>query len=237
MHYTIPVASVILPVLFWAWYHYHKDRHLPEPVSHLILTFGFGIVAFYLGRWMYKALDLVNLRYDAFLLAETNRPGLFAYAVFIIGPVEELAKLIPFLVIVLRFKEFDDPIDGIIYASFIALGFAAVENIQYLQFVTGFEALARGFAGPVVHIVFASIWGYYIGRAYLRKESLTRTAVSTLVVAAILHGVYDFVVIALPASALPITALLILGIWLWRLLLIRDLHEKAPVPGHDRKSS
>ena len=237
MHYTIPVASVILPVLFWAWYHYHKDRHLPEPVSHLILTFGFGIVAFYLGRWMYKALDLVNLRYDAFLLAETNRPGLFAYAVFIIGPVEELAKLIPFLVIVLRFKEFDEPIDGIIYASFIALGFAAVENIQYLQFVTGFEALARGFAGPVVHIVFASIWGYYIGRAYLRKESLTRTAVSTLVVAAILHGVYDFVVIALPASALPITALLILGIWLWRLRLIRDLHEKAPVPGHDRKSS
>jgi RsiW-degrading membrane proteinase PrsW (M82 family) len=237
MHYTIPVASVILPVLFWAWYHYHKDRHLPEPVSHLILTFGFGIVAFYLGRWMYEALDLVNLRYDAFLLAETNRPGLFAYAVFIIGPVEELAKLIPFLVIVLRFKEFDEPIDGIIYASFIALGFAAVENIQYLQFVTGFEALARGFAGPVVHIVFASIWGYYIGRAYLRKESLTRTAVSTLVVAAILHGVYDFVVIALPASALPITALLILGIWLWRLRLIRDLHEKAPVPGHDRESS
>ena len=179
----------------------------------------------------------MNLRYDAFLLAETNRPGLFAYAVFIIGPVEELAKLIPFLVIVLRFKEFDEPIDGIIYASFIALGFAAVENIQYLQFVTGFEALARGFAGPVVHIVFASIWGYYIGRAYLRKESLARTAVSTLAVAAILHGVYDFVVIALPASALPITALLILSIWLWRLRLIRDLHEKAPVPGHDRTSS
>ena len=230
MRFIVFILPVILPVLFWAVYHYYKDRHLPEPISHLLLAFILGIGSFYLGMLMYRALDLVNLRYDAYLLAETNLPGLFTYAVLAIGVIEELAKMIPFLLVVIHFKDFDEPIDGIIYASFIALGFAAVENIQYLQYVTGLEALARGFAGPVVHIVFASIWGYYIGRAFLCRRSLGPTIIAALACTAILHGIYDFVVIALPAPALPLAAFLILGIWLWRLFLIRDLHTLPAGP-------
>ena len=139
MRYLVHLLPVILPVLFWAGYHYHKDRHLPEPVSHLALAFLLGVGSFYLGMYMYRALDFVNLRYDAYLLAETSLPGLFAYAILVIGVIEELAKMIPFLLVVIHFKEFDEPIDGIIYGSFIALGFAAVENIQYLHFVTGLQ--------------------------------------------------------------------------------------------------
>lgn len=225
--YYLSVASVGLPVLFWAWYHYHKDRHLPEPVGHLIVAFCLGLLSFYVGRLLYSALDLVQLRYDAFVLAETTLPGLFAYSVLVIGVIEELAKLLLFCLVVLRFKEFDEPIDGIIYASFIALGFAALENIHYLQYASGIEAFARGFAGPIVHIVFASIWGYYIGRAFLRRSHILRTTLIALAGAALLHGVYDFIVIGLPAPAWPIAAAVILGAWLWRLLLLRDLHIQA----------
>ena len=230
MRLSVQVLPLILPVLFWAWYHYYKDRHLPEPVSHLLLAFALGIGSFYIGIFMYWALGLVDLRYDAYQLAETNLPGFFAYAILAIGLIEELAKMIPFLVVIIHFKEFDEPIDGIIYASFIALGFSAVENFQYLQFASTTEAWARGFAGPVVHIVFASIWGYYIGRAYLCRESLSRTIFAALAFTAILHGLYDVVAIAMPAPALPIAAALILSIWLWRLRLIRDLHTLQPVP-------
>ena len=230
MHFSVLILPVILPVLFWACYHYYKDRRLPEPLSHLLIAFALGVGSFYLGMLMYRGLDLLGLRYDAFLLAETNLPGLFAYAVLAIGVIEELAKLVPFLLIVIRFKEFDEPIDGIIYGSFIALGFSAVENIQYLQYLTSLEAIARGFAGPVVHIVFASIWGYYIGRAWLCRRALTRTVIAALAFTAFLHGIYDFVVIALPAPALPVSAFLILAIWIWRLVLIRDLHKLPPGP-------
>ena len=230
MRSTLQLVPVILPVLFWAGYHYYKDRHLPEPVSHLLLAFTLGVGSFYLGLLMYRALDLVNLRFDAYVLAETSLPGLFAYAVLVIGVIEELAKMIPFLLLVIHFKEFDEPIDGIIYASFIALGFSAVENIQYLQFVTSLEAWARGFAGPVIHIVFASIWGYYIGRAHLCRRPLGRTIFAVLACTAVLHGIYDFVVIAMPPPALPVAAFLIVGVWLWRLRLIRDLHTLPPGP-------
>lgn len=230
MRYTVYLLPVLLPVLFWACYHYYKDRHLPEPISHLLLAFALGVGSFYLGMLMYQALDLVNLRYDAYLLAETNLPGLFAYAILVIGVIEELAKMLPFFLVIIHFKEFNEPIDGIIYGSFIALGFSTVENIQYLQYITSIEAWARGFAGPVIHIVFASIWGYYIGRAYLCRRSLGRTIFATLAFTAILHGIYDIVVIAMPAPALPVAAFLIVGIWLWRLRLIRDLHALPPGP-------
>lgn len=227
MEYSILIFPVILPMLFWAWYHYHKDRHLPEPPSHLAAAFLLGGVAFWLGKLMYMGLGYLGLRFDAYLLAETNQLGLFLYAVLAIGPIEELAKLIPFLLVITRFPEFDEPIDGIIYASFIALGFATLENIQYLEFVTSGEALARGFAGPVIHMVFASIWGYYIGRAWLRREGLVGTILLALGGTAMLHGIYDYLVIALPRFALPASALLVLGIWIWRMFLIRDLHAAA----------
>ena len=227
MAYSVLIVPVVLPVLFWAWYHYHKDRHLPEPISHLLLAFLLGGVAFALGKLMYAGLGLVNLRFDAFLLAETDRLALLLYALLAIGPIEELAKVIPFLVVVRRFPEFDEPIDGIIYASFIALGFAAVENVYYFQYLTSGEALARGFVGPVVHIVFASVWGYYVGRACLEGRGLLRTTLTALAGTAILHGLYDYLVIALPRFALPASAMMVLALWLWRMFLIRDLHLEA----------
>ena len=224
MDYVILFLPVVLPVLFWVGYHLYVDRHLPEPASHLLLAFILGVGSFYLGKFMYRALDLVNLRYDAYALAESSLVGLLAYSVLAIGIIEELAKMIPFLLVILRFKEFNEPIDGIIYGSFIALGFAAVENIYYLQFLTGIEAYARGFAGPVVHIVFASIWSYYIGRAYILEKSMLSPILASLAATAVLHGIYDFIVIGLPASVLPIAAVLIAGAWIWRLHRIRDLH-------------
>ncbi len=227
MNYQMVMATIAAPVLFWAAYHYHKDRHMPEPVGNLLLCFVLGIGSFYLGKMMYLGLDLIGLRLDAFALAESSWAGLLTYSILAIGGIEESAKLLPFLIVVLRFRAFDEPVDGIIYAAFIALGFASVENILYLQYVTGLEMIGRGFASPLVHIMFASIWAYYIGLAFLKQQKLASVVLKYLVLAAVVHGIYDFVVIALPLSALPLSALLILAIWLWRMHLIRDLHRKA----------
>ena len=227
------LLPIVLPVLFWAGYHYYKDRHLPEPPGHLALAFALGAGTFYLGILCYRTLGLAGLQLDPYLLAATNLPGLFLYAVLVIGVIEELVKLLPFLAVVLRFREFDEPIDGIIYASFIALGFSAVENYYYLPYLGNLEAIARGFAGPVVHIVFASIWGYYIGTAWLCGRPLARVVSGALAATAFLHGCYDFAVIASPGTALPAAALLVVLLWLWRLRLIRKLRLRPPGPCPD----
>ena len=93
--------------------------------------------------------------------------------------------------------------------------------------MTPAEAAARGFAGPVVHMLFASIWGFTIGCAHLRGTSLTVGIVRGFVIAAALHGHYDFIVLQNSMFALPIAAVLIVVIWLWRLRLLQVLHENA----------
>jgi RsiW-degrading membrane proteinase PrsW (M82 family) len=227
MEHLLLAAPIAVPVLFWAVYHYHKDRHLPEPVGYLAFTFALGIAAAWFSTALYSGLGFVGLRFDAGYLADTNTWALLAYSLLAIGPIEELAKLLPFLIFVLRFKDFDEPMDGIIYASFIALGYAAIENWQYLEYLTTTEALARGFASPVIHILFASIWGHWIGRAYLAGRSIVPATIASLAIAAGLHGLYDFVVILNPRLGLPIAALLILAMWLWRLKVLRAMHKAA----------
>ncbi len=227
MTHGLLFLPIVLPALFWAVYHYHKDRHLPEPIGNLLLSFGLGVLAAGLSRAMYVGLEPLGLRFDAVALADSNGWALLAYALLAIGPIEELAKMLPFLLVVIRLKAFDEPLDGIVYASFIALGYAAVENYHYLDFLTRFEAYARGFAGPVIHILFASIWAYWISRARLARESMVKPALYGFLLAAGLHGLYDFMVLRYPVSALPIAAAMIGGIWIWRLRLMRRMHDKA----------
>jgi RsiW-degrading membrane proteinase PrsW (M82 family) len=227
MGQLLAIAPIAVPVLFWAVYHYHKDRHLPEPVGHLALTFVLGILAAGISTLLYQGLGLIGLRFDASYLADTDTLALLAYSLLAIGPIEEAAKLLPFLVVVLRFREFDEPMDGIIYASFIGLGYAAVENWQYLEYLTTIEAMARGFASPVIHMLFASIWGHWIAQAHLAGRSIIPATLASLAVAAGLHGLYDFIVILNPRHALPVAALGILAIWVWRLRKLRALHDDA----------
>ena len=227
MSQLVLLLPILLPVVFWSVYHYYKDRHLPEPVSHLLLAFTLGLLAAGISQLLYLGLDPIGLRFDASALAETSVAGLFAYAMLAIGPIEELAKLIPFLLVVLRLEKFDEPMDGIIYASFIGLGYAAVENWQYLDYLTTTEAYARGFASPVVHMVFASIWGHWVAQAHLAGRSVAAAAVAGLAIAAGLHGIYDFIVILNPHNALLLAAVLIVAIWVWRLRLLRRMHDEA----------
>lgn len=214
-------------MLFWGAYHYHKDRHLPEPAGNLFICFALGLLAAGMSKALYMALGPLGLRYDAFELAVTSTAGLLAYALLAIGPIEELTKLLPFLIVVIRFRHFDEPMDGLIYASFIGLGYATAENLYYLEYLTPLEAAARGFAGPVVHILFASIWAYWISRAHLAQTPLWKPAVAGFALAAGLHGIYDFLVLLRPVAALPMAAALIIAIWVWRLHVLRQLHRHA----------
>lgn len=85
MSKLIVLLPVIVPVLFWVDYHVHADRHLPKPPAHLLLAFGLGVASFWIGLYVYGALEFVDLRRDAFELAETNLGGLFVYSPGVIG--------------------------------------------------------------------------------------------------------------------------------------------------------
>jgi len=227
MQRVLLILPVVLPIIFWAAYHYHKDRHLPEPPFNLLLCFVLGLLAAAISKLMYAGLEPLGLRFDAWALAADDPLGLFLYSMLAIGPIEESAKMLPFLLVVIRLRAFDEVLDGIVYASFIALGYALAENLHYLDLLSPLEAAARGFAGPVVHIVFASTWAYWVSRARLSNLPAAKAASLGFLLAAFLHGLYDYLVLLHPVAALPVAAALIVGIWIWRLRLMHRLQQQA----------
>jgi RsiW-degrading membrane proteinase PrsW (M82 family) len=102
---------------------------------------------------------------------------------------------------------------------------------MFLGTLSPAEAVARGFAGPAVHIVFASLWGYRIGRTRLSGGNVIRAALVWLAVAALLHGAYDFIVLGYSGTGLAFAALLILTLWVWRLRVVWRLNARADRAG------
>jgi protease PrsW len=216
------------PIGFWAVFHYHKDRQQPEPVANLLLTYALGLAAGFVCPYAYQALDYFGLRHDAYELADTNPSGLLLYALCGIGLLEELVKFLPFWLVGMRLHAFDEPIDGIIYASFVALGFATAEDIYYLGLMDGWAAVGRAVAAPIVHCMFASIWGYACSRAHIAHRPLLPAAAVGLIVAGVAHGLYDFGAIWGNAWVRALPPVVIACIWTWRMLLIKRLHgERA----------
>lgn len=224
MSITLIISAFGIPLLFWVAYHYYHDRHRPEPVTNLIAALLLGIVASLLAGLAYDLIAHLGGRPDISKLSESDLPGLMLYCILGIGLLEELAKLLPFVLIIMRFQDFDEPLDGIVYGSFLGLGFALAENVHFVEYLTPLEAIARGFAAPVVHIVFASVWGYHLALAHLNGESVIKSAALWLGITALLHGIYDFVVLAFADAALLVGAIIITAIWLWRLKIIVALN-------------
>jgi RsiW-degrading membrane proteinase PrsW (M82 family) len=76
-------------------------------------------------------------------------------------------------------------------------------------------------------MLFASIWGFWIGCAYLGERSIVVCGLEGFAIAAVLHGLYDFMVLLNPTWSLPVAATGILILWVWRLRLLRALHLAA----------
>lgn len=221
---VLPTA-LIAPALFWIAYLYYKDRYQPEPLLAVGLAYALGIVSGWLCLHTYDLLDRAGLPVEASSLAGAHRLVVLAYFIGIVGLVEELYKLLPLVLVLMHGRDFDERIDGMIYASCIALGFATFENIFYLPELGGLERWGRAVASPLTHTMFSSVWGYAVSSAKLDGRSVLPAAAVGLGLSAVLHGVYDFFTVV--PYLRPAAALLILGIWVWRMRTIRRLHAES----------
>jgi len=93
-------------------------------------------------------------------------------------------------------KEFDEKYDGIVYAVFVSLGFALVENIMYV-FQYGHEvAYSRAITAVPVHAILGITMGYYFSLAKFFKKRRTVNFLTALLMPILLHGIYDFILMS-----------------------------------------
>jgi len=198
---------------------YFTDRYDKEPLSLLIKVFVLG------------ALSVIPTAIvERFLVSFNIFGGLLAaaYTAFIVaGLTEEYFKRAVVLRTAFPDKAFDEKLDGIVYATFSALGFATVENIMYVVFrftANPHIGIYRGIFSVPAHMLFAVTMGYYLSlakfahtgkeyRKYLRKS---------FIVPALLHGTFNFILMA----NIPVVFFIFIPyvIYLW-IINLRKLNE------------
>jgi RsiW-degrading membrane proteinase PrsW (M82 family) len=210
------LCMVLASAVFWMQYVDVKDRFYPEPRTHLLMAFLLGVLASGLAIGIFSLLDWLGM------------PPLWAggvgwkavYCLGLIGPVEEGAKLLVAWVIVFRWSEFDEPLDGFVYAAAISLGFATLENLLHLPGLSLGEQLARTATLPLTHTLFAAVWGLGIARARMLMPPGWRRSlwqVGSVLLAMLLHGLYDLLIFAWQASLITSGIALVLWIFvIWR---------------------
>src|SRR5262249_43986258 len=92
---------------------------------------------------------------------------------FTVGFSEEGSKFLGAWTLAKHRREFDEPVDGIVYGCASALGFAAIENIKYFAAnrLSGLVVTGRAFTSVPLHMFVGAIWGYALGRKLVRKKT------------------------------------------------------------------
>jgi protease PrsW len=172
----LPTFAVVLAVFVWF------DRLEPEPWQERVHAVLWGAtVAIVVAGLVNAVVHLVA--------------GEVAMTVVSAPIVEEAMKGLGVLAAVRR-RKVDSITDGIVYAGWVAAGFALVENVEYFQFAAAEGALLatvvlRGVLAPFAHPLF-TIWiGVGIGRAVVRGRNPVLGALPGFVLAVVLHAAWN----------------------------------------------
>ena len=194
------ILLAILPPILIAYYIYQKDKYDKEPKSLIIKSFLFG------------CLSVIPILIFELIFHQGLFPNLFIYMFCGIALIEEGMKYFFLKRYLFNNTEFNEPLDGIVYAVMISLGFATVENIMY---VVGADdlgisvAILRMFSAIPLHAACGVIMGYYVGMAKFKKDNYKYLLFKGLLLATFVHAIYNYFLFLGQAQYLSMFALII----------------------------
>jgi RsiW-degrading membrane proteinase PrsW (M82 family) len=197
----------LAPIFIIAIYVYIRDKYEKEPFLLLLKALFIGVLVILpvvlIEKWLASfSIHLEGLSKVAF------------HAFVIASLTEEGFKYCGFILIFWRDKNFNEKFDGIVYAMFISLGFAAIENILYV-FQGGITiGIARALTAVPAHALFGTVMGYYFGLARFYPHLKIKYLILAFVMTFLWHGFYDFLLLSKNPMLLLLFIPLIIYFWI-----------------------
>lgn len=176
----------LAPVIIIAFYIYFRDKYEREPIGQLIKALVAGCLVPIPVLMVGKFLNL-------FIIEEAKTWNAFFTAFVIAAFNEELFKYIFLFVLFWFNRNLNEKFDGIVYAVFVSLGFAAVENVIYVLNYGEAVGYTRAIMSVPAHALFGVTMGFYFGLARFYPEKRKLLLTKSLLFAVILHGIFDFI--------------------------------------------
>ena len=210
----VTILPSILIILFFVY----SDK-FREPRGEIFKVFIYGILITIPAYFLNSYLDA--FWYNNFKVSE-GLIGSFLTA----APVEEGLKLSILYFFVYKMKDFNEPIDGIVYGVTASLGFATLENFYYVYLLADYYqtssmslAIARSFSAVPAHAVFGVFMGYFFMKyVFVKKKD---NLLFAFAIPFVLHGCYNLFTV----SNFYVSLGLILISWIIALRMFAGLKE------------
>ena len=239
------VILATLPVFLILYYVYRKDVN-KEPISKLLLTLFVGCLSVI-------PASIMELYLETMKPADPISGGL--YEGFVVAAFsEELCKFLLLLLVIWRSPHFNEYFDGIIYAVFISMGFAGVENLMYVfqsgDYATSVgTAVVRAIVSVPGHFLFAVAMGYFLSLARFDPAHRKSHLIKSILYPILLHGTFDAILmvsenlqtdetIAYLIGTLELVIFVIFDIRMWRkgIRRINHLQQLSQQQDFDRRN-
>ena len=208
----------ILPSILIVLYFVKSDK-FQEPKNEILKVFFLGVLISipayilntYLGEFFYNNTKVSESIISSFLTA---------------APVEEGLKLSILYYFVYKMKDFNEPMDGIVYGICVSLGFATLENFYYVYLLADYFAetpmsiaILRSFSAVPAHAVFGVFMGYFFMKySFIKKGD---SLLFAFLVPFVLHGCYNL----FASSNFIVSLLLIIISWFVALSMFSRLKK------------
>ncbi len=203
-----------IPALIWLFFFLPEDKN-PECKKKIIEVFLSGMIfaliaifpIFFIKPYIIGLMESSFLKLISFYFFGCS----VVFLTVIITPFfEEIAKYLSVKFSVFKSKELDEPVDFMIYMIVAALGFSAMENILYsFEFYLSsdsfynttlfvvFYNIIRFIGATFLHALASAILGYFWALSFYHLKHKKKIMVIGFILAIFLHGLFNWVIIAI----------------------------------------
>lgn len=188
------LALALVPAGLFLLFVYRQDRIEPEPVHMVLGIFALGLL---LGHGMIDPIA------DALMedgWRQRSNLGAWVAAIGVGGTLSIFAAYLAVRYTVYLTDEFDEPVDGIVYATAASLGLATAANMDFVAHHEGVLPVAGATmmaSTTLIHVAAGVVLGYGMGRCRFDPDEGQRILAAAFLGSIVLHGaLHELVVLA-----------------------------------------
>ena len=184
---VVGVVLALIPALLWMFIFYLQDRLEPEPVGEVGRMFVIGLA-------LAGALSIpfTDQLFGVWSWLYRDRLTTVLGSILLLGGVEAFTVYAAVRYFMFDSPEFDERIDGVIYATAAALGLATARNFQFILSNQGAaigSSLVYMVEVALAYAAFGGVLGYFLGRAKLERDPIWWLPLGVMLTAA-LNGAF-----------------------------------------------
>ncbi|MBQ6238871.1 MAG: PrsW family intramembrane metalloprotease [Firmicutes bacterium] len=201
----ILIAAAVIPAIFLLIKVYKADRLDKEPPSMLISLVLLGVASTFAAM----ITERIGSRILQAIPFDSARKYNFFMYFIVVACSEEGFKYLALYKRTWKSVSFNCQFDGVVYATFVSLGFALWENIQYVLMYGFSTALVRAVTAVPGHACFGVFMGTWYGLAKRfdgagNKDAASVCKLVAFLLPTVLHGAYDYIA-SMESSAFSLT--------------------------------